>query len=133
MRCTPDCLVIETAVDYACHNKVKAREAGEKRGPGFGFPRVLCKRNLTREDVKQFIEQKETAVISDFVSKKGRKFSAKLVMENDWTGFRFEFPPRVSKAKANAAAEAEALAAADGVAETAAVSESAPAPVESGT
>lgn len=107
MRCAPDCLVIETAVDFACQNKVKAREAGEKRGPGFGFPRVLCKRTLTREDAKQFLEQKETAVISDFISKKGRKFSAKLVMENDWTGFRFEFPPRVSKAKAAAAAAEE--------------------------
>ncbi len=131
MRCAPDCLVIETAVDYACHNKVKAREAGEKRGPGFGFPRILCKRSLTREDVKQFIEQKETAVISDFVSKKGRKFSAKLVMENDWTGFRFEFPPRVSKAKASAAAEAEVEGEAVPLVEAAEKPEVAP--VESGT
>ncbi len=108
LRCTPDCLVIETPTDFACQNKVKAREAGEKRGPGFNFPRVLCKHQLTRDDALGFMANKETAVIYDFISKKGRKFSAKLVMENDWTGFRFEFPPRVSKAKKAADAEAQA-------------------------
>ena len=38
-------------------------------------------------------------MISDFISKRGRKFSAKLVMENDGGGFRFEFPARAPKKK----------------------------------
>ncbi len=97
LRCAPDCKVVETPSDYSCQTRVKAKEAGEKRGPGFSFPRNLCKRALGREDVKHFLEHGETAVIHDFISKKGRKFSAKLMMENDWSGFRFEFPPRASK------------------------------------
>lgn len=103
--CSPDCLVVETPMDFACQTRIKGREAGEKRGPGFTFPRMLCKRQLTREDALHFMQSKETAVIPDFISKKGRKFSAKLIMENDWTGFRFEFPPRVSKSKKVSEAE----------------------------
>lgn len=97
LACEPGCTVMETPVDFACTTKIKTRDAGEKRGAGFSFPRTLCKRELKRSDLLSFLETKETPVIYDFISKKGRKFSAKLVMENDWNGFRFEFPPRGKK------------------------------------
>ncbi|MCX6129578.1 MAG: DNA topoisomerase, partial [Proteobacteria bacterium] len=101
MRCDATCMVVETLADYACQTKVKGRDAGERRNAaGFSFPRVLCKRSLTREDAIAFLQNKETAIINDFISKKGRKFSAKLVMENEWAGFRFEFPPRAKKGAA---------------------------------
>jgi DNA topoisomerase-3 len=129
LKCAPDCMVIETPADYACQTKVKGRDAGEKRGaPGFAFPRVLCKRNLTREDLVTFLQTRETPIISDFVSKKGRKFSAKLVMENDWTGFRFEFPPRVKKSAAKDDEVAVGETAAEATAEKAPAE--APAPAE---
>ncbi len=107
LRCENDCKVMETPTDFACTTKIKSREAGDKRGAGFSFPRVLCKRELKRRDLISFLETKETPVIYDFISKKNRKFSAKLVMENDWNGFRFEFPPRGKKGSA-AETEAEA-------------------------
>ncbi len=97
MNCEPECKIMETANDFACSTKIKSREAGEKRGAGFSFPRMLCKRELKRSDLLSFLELKETPIIYDFISKKGRKFSAKLVMENEWNGFRFEFPPRAKK------------------------------------
>ena len=73
------------------------RALGEKRPQGFYFPRLLCKREINREEVAHYLSTGETKVFSDFVSKSGRNFSAKLVMEDDWTGFRFEFPPRARK------------------------------------
>ncbi|MBC7660865.1 MAG: topoisomerase C-terminal repeat-containing protein [Chitinophagaceae bacterium] len=105
LKCEPDCMVKETPADFACLTKIKGREAGEKRGAGFNFPRMLCKRELKRSDLVSFLETKETPIVYDFISKKGRKFSAKLVMENDWNGFRFEFPPRGKKVAVTADAE----------------------------
>ncbi|MES2743920.1 MAG: DNA topoisomerase [Bdellovibrionota bacterium] len=110
LKCEPACTILETPVDFACSTKIKSRDAGEKRGPGFSFPRLLCKRELKRSDLLSFLEIKETPVIYDFVSKKGRKFSAKLVMENDWNGFRFEFPPRGKKGAAAETVDAEVTA-----------------------
>jgi DNA topoisomerase-3 len=114
LRCENDCKVMETPQDFACTTKLKSREAGEKRGAGFSFPRMLCKRELKRTDLVSFLETKETPIVYDFISKKGRKFSAKLVMENDWNGFRFEFPPRGKKVAAEGeeveAVEASVLA-----------------------
>lgn len=105
LRCVNDCKVMETPADFACTTKIKSREAGDKKGPGFNFPRLLCKREIKRSELVTFLETGETPVIYDFISKKGRKFSAKLVMENEWNGFRFEFPPRGKKEKAAAPAE----------------------------
>jgi DNA topoisomerase-3 len=98
--CNPSCQVVETARDFVCQTKLKARDEGDKGAAGFSFPRMLCKRMMKRDEIVSYITSGETPIIYDFISKRGRKFSAKLVMENEGAGFRFEFPPRGSKKKA---------------------------------
>jgi DNA topoisomerase-3 len=98
--CNPSCQVVETARDFVCQTKLKARDEGDKGAAGFSFPRMLCKRMMKRDEIAAYITSGETPIIYDFISKRGRKFSAKLVMENEGAGFRFEFPPRGSKKKA---------------------------------
>ncbi|MFW7379769.1 MAG: DNA topoisomerase [Oligoflexus sp.] len=99
--CKKDCVVVETSHEFICREKREAREQGEKNAPGFSFPRNICKREITRNEVLHYLQQGETELLTNFVSKRGRKFSAKLVMEKDGVGFRFEFPPRVPKKKAS--------------------------------
>ena len=50
----------------------------------------LCQREIPREQVVQLIEKGKTDLISKFISKKGRPFSAFLKLENDKVGFEFE-------------------------------------------
>lgn len=128
LRCANDCKVMETPQDFACTTKIKSREAGDKKGPGFSFPRMLCKREIKRSDLVSFLESGETPVIYDFISKKGRKFSAKLMMENEWNGFRFEFPPRAKKEKGAPAPEEGAAPVVEEKAAAAATTESDKAP-----
>ena len=99
MGCTPKCQVVETPREFICSSKLEAREEGDKGAPGFSFPRSLCKREMKREDILLYLKENETKVFTDFISKRGRKFSAKIVMENSGAGFRFEFPPRAPKKK----------------------------------
>ena len=99
MSCKDTCSVIETETNFICRDRHESIQAGDKGAGGFQFPRMLCKREIKREEVQTYLKTGETPVLTGFISKRGRKFAAKLVMENDGTGFRFEFPPRVSKAK----------------------------------
>ncbi|SMF38103.1 DNA topoisomerase [Pseudobacteriovorax antillogorgiicola] len=93
------CLVVETPHDFVCKHKAEAKEGEESTGCGFKFPRMLCKREIKREEVEAYLKDGETPVMAGFVSKRGRKFAAKLVMEKGGDSFRFEFPPRASKKK----------------------------------
>ena len=103
------CQVIETPYEFTCKDRAEA-EKGEQGGCGFKFPRMLCKREIKRDELIAYLENGETPVLAGFVSKRGRKFAAKLVMEKGGDSFRFEFPPRVSKKKKEEqeATEAEA-------------------------
>jgi len=111
------CQVVETQNDFICESAKKLRDAGEPRPPGFSFPRVLCKRQMKREEVVALITTKATPVLQRFISKRGRPFAAKLTLQ-DGGRFAFEFPERKSaKAKGeegDAAAPAGDDAAADG-------------------
>lgn len=96
-----DCMVVETPHEFLCSQKAHSEDKSDT-GCGFKFPRMLCKREIKRSEVEDYLFKGETPVLSGFVSKKGRKFSAKLVMEKGGDNFRFEFPPRVSKKKEEA-------------------------------
>ncbi len=62
----------------------------------FSLSRILCKRELKREDVISCIETGRTPLIEDFISKFGRPFKAYLVRSGNKANF--EFPPREPKA-----------------------------------
>lgn len=102
-----DCVVTETPTDFSCTTRREARKQGDNTVTAFSFPRLLCKREIKREECLAFLEKRETDYLNGFISKRGRPFSAKLVMNADNAGFTFVFPERVSKKKA-AESEAEA-------------------------
>jgi DNA topoisomerase-3 len=92
-----DCMVVETKSEYACQQYKRAKEEGDSRPAGFSFPRILCKREMKREEIVPMIETGSTAVLEKFISKRGRPFSAKLVLQPGGR-FTFEFPERKPKA-----------------------------------
>jgi DNA topoisomerase III len=61
----------------------------------FSLSRILCKRELKREDLITCIETGRTPLIEDFISKFGRPFKAYLVKAGNKANF--EFPPREPK------------------------------------
>lgn len=66
---------------------------------GVKIPRTICKRTMTREDMRPLLdpEKRATEWIEDFTSRKGRPFTARLVLKpNGKHGF--EFKPRERKA-----------------------------------
>ncbi len=94
-----DCQVVETATEYTCMTRKQGRDEGDRQATGFSFPRMLCKREMRRDEVIELIGKGETQFLTQFISKKGRPFSAKLKLEP--TGrFTFEFPERVKKSDA---------------------------------
>src|SRR5437763_102295 len=61
----------------------------------FRIPRLMCKKEVTREQAVHLIEKGKTDLIQGFISKKGRPFDAYLA-RND-ARVRWEFPPRAPK------------------------------------
>ncbi len=94
-----DCRVVETATDFVCETKLRARKDGDNNAAGFSFPRMLCKREIKRTEFSDYLLKKETEFLNGFISKKGRPFSAKLQMNEGGGGFNFVFPERTPKAK----------------------------------
>ena len=81
-------MIIETVTDF-----VSSEPKGVK------FPRTICQREMKRADlISYFGEQGHTDWIEDFISRKGRNFTARLVRKpNGRHGF--EFKPREAGAK----------------------------------
>jgi DNA topoisomerase-3 len=102
--------VVETRATYLCSRglavlrklerddtttfPVKKREVpeGMEYCP-FLLPRTVCKREITREEVEQYVREGATPLLAEFISQRGRPFSATLHL-NDKGRHRFEFPPR---------------------------------------
>jgi DNA topoisomerase-3 len=101
------CRVIETPAEFVCMTRKTERAAGHKTAPGFSFPRFICKREMKRDEVLQFMRDKETPFLNNFISKKGRPFSAKLRFQSNG-GFAFEFPERKKATKGQAKEDAPA-------------------------
>jgi hypothetical protein len=80
-------MVIETPTHF-----VSSEKGGVK------VPRTVCKRTMTREDLRPLFDPaaKATAWIEDFVSRKGRNFTARLILKPDGR-HGFEFKPREGK------------------------------------
>ncbi|EIP97354.1 DNA topoisomerase III [Opitutaceae bacterium TAV1] len=60
----------------------------------FEVKRNLCQKELPAEEIQRLLSDGKTGLIEDFVSKRGSKFSAYLVLSKTKTKADFEFPPR---------------------------------------
>ncbi|MDQ2867198.1 MAG: DNA topoisomerase 3 [Verrucomicrobiota bacterium] len=77
---------------------LREKENGEWK-QAFRVPRLMCKKEVPREQAVQLIEKGKTDLITGFTSKKGRPFDAFLI--RDHARIRWEFPPRAPKAGKN--------------------------------
>lgn len=103
------CMVSESSGAYICETRLKEMKEGKSNPKGFILPRAVCKRSMLREEVVVFMETRETPFFKDFISKRGRKFSSKLVLRPDGR-HEFEFPPKAPKKSAKTDSEGEAEA-----------------------
>jgi DNA topoisomerase-3 len=87
--------VIETPTHYVCNHSQPASE--EDKGCPFVLPRTVCKREITREEAQIYVRNGRTELLSDFISRNQRPFSATLFLKPSGR-HGFEFPPRTGKA-----------------------------------
>jgi len=86
--------VFEQPMAYICE-----KSAGHGRSCDFRSGRIILQRSIEREQMQKLLSAGKTDLLTGFISKKGRRFSAYLVRNNDGT-IGFEFAPRPSKPKA---------------------------------
>ncbi len=60
----------------------------------FKLSKRLCEREITTDEVKELLAQGKSPLIEDFISKRGNKFAAYLVLSPKKDKVDFEFPPR---------------------------------------
>lgn len=60
----------------------------------FELKKTLCEREITRDEAGKLMAQGKTPLLEGFVSKRGSKFSAHLVLSKTKAKADFEFPPR---------------------------------------
>lgn len=70
------------------------RKPDQDNRPVFKLAKKLCEHEIAPETVQQLLADGRTGVIDGFVSKRGNKFSAHLVLSAKKDKAEFEFPPR---------------------------------------
>ena len=60
----------------------------------FKLTKKLCEHEITPDEVKELLSEGKSHLIEDFVSKRGNKFAAHLVLSQKKDKAEFEFPPR---------------------------------------
>ena len=94
--------VFENAMSYVCENAV-----GAKRACDFRSGKIILQREIDRAQMNKLLATGRTDLLPKFISKKGRPFSAYLVVgEGGKVGF--EFAPRAPKAPKSATGEVKA-------------------------
>ena len=83
--------VFEQGVAYVCENSV-----GPKRSCDFRSGRMILQQPVEREQMTKLLATGRTDLLSNFVSRKGRKFKAFLV-KTPQGKIGFEFQPRAAK------------------------------------
>ena len=100
MGCGTD--VIETPTEFVCRTRQASTSKGTKKDPhpcAFWLPRTVCKREIVRDEAEQYLRDKKTDMLQDFISRRGHPFGAILFLkENGRHGF--EFAPRPARKKA---------------------------------
>jgi len=81
--------IYDHGMSYICEKAV-----GPTRGCNFRIGKIILARALEREQVAQLLRTGKTDLLSKFISKKGRPFSAYLVMGKDGK-VEFEFEAKV--------------------------------------
>ena len=92
--------VFDHGMSYACEKAI-----GSVRTCNFKIGKIILARPLEREQAAKLLRTGKTDLLPKFISKKGRPFSAYLVVSSDGK-VGFEFEPRESKTK-TAATSAE--------------------------
>jgi len=65
------------------------------------LPKTLCQIEISREQALKFFNEGRTDVIENFISKKGKPFSATLIFQPEGRrSIQWQFPPRAPKKKA---------------------------------
>ncbi len=77
------------------NNYVLREKEHDEWKQAFRLPRLMCKKEIPREQAVQMIETGKSELIKGFTSKKGRPFDAFLVRAGE--KIRWEFPPRAAK------------------------------------
>jgi DNA topoisomerase-3 len=97
----PACEIRETSTEFRC------AEICVKNNPklkhGVILPRLVCKREITRDEAIHYFANGKTELIDDFVSRKGRNFKAFLALKENGR-FEFEFLPRQPRGRKGEAA-----------------------------
>lgn len=83
--------VFEYGINYICENTI-----GAARTCDFKTGKIILKRPIEREQVTKLLHSGKTDLLSKFISKKGRPFSAYLVADKNGKT-RFEFEQKQSK------------------------------------
>ena len=91
--------VFDRGMNYVCEKSV-----GAKRTCDFKIGKIILSRPLEREQVTKLLSRGKTDLLTKFISKKGRPFSAYLVAGPEGK-VGFEFEPREAKAKNTSAGE----------------------------
>lgn len=97
--------VYEHGMSYICE-----KATGPAKTCDFRSGKIILQRNMTREEMKKLFETGKTDLLQKFISKKGRPFSAFLVVGKEGK-VGFEFAPRAPKAPKKGAPKAPATAA----------------------
>jgi len=90
----PECRVVETPTHYRCQG-ICVEKA--ERKSGLILPRVVCQREISREEVQPYLAERKTALLENFISRFGKPFKAYLLLK-DTGKHGFEFPPRAPSA-----------------------------------
>ncbi len=80
--------VFETEYHYVCE-----KSQAEKRPCKFKVPQALLQQPIDRMQLKKLIENGRTDLLSKFISKSGKPFSAFLILD-EAQKVAFEFPPK---------------------------------------
>jgi len=83
--------VFEKGMSYLCEKSV-----GPERSCDFRTGKIILQRNIEPEQVQKLLSTGRTDLLQRFISKKGRPFSAFLVVGPD-RKVGFEFAPRAEK------------------------------------
>jgi len=96
------CQIISTKSGYACTKRLEELKSGHPNPSGFWMPLRLCQRAMVAVEVAGLIERGSTPELSGFVSKAGKPFKARLVLDES-RSWKFDFTrkktPTANRAK----------------------------------
>jgi len=90
-------VVVETTTHYVCKSTLERAEDDPSKPCPFTLPRTVCHREITRDEAEHYLKNKKTEMLPEFISRRGRPFSA-ILFQKDNGRHGFEFAPRTGSA-----------------------------------